>query len=107
MRLKSKLEKLTKIAEHNGLFPLWTTLNWLPKNFRISKKDSNSLCRIPNPADSNQNFSRIFQIFMVFLEFRSNFTKFRGNTWISSQAYRALARDSQCHPQGVCGYFLE
>ena len=33
--------------------PLWTTLNWVPKNFRISKKDSSSLCRIPNPADSN------------------------------------------------------
>ena len=33
--------------------PQWTTLNWAPKNFRISKKDSSSLCRIPNPADSN------------------------------------------------------
>ena len=32
--------------------PLWPTLNWVPKNFRISKKDSSSLCRIPNPADS-------------------------------------------------------
>ena len=35
--------------------PLWTTLNWVPKNFRISKKDSSSLCRIPNPADSNSS----------------------------------------------------
>ena len=33
--------------------PLWTTLNWVPKNFRISKKDSSGLCRIPNPACSN------------------------------------------------------
>ena len=32
--------------------PLWTTLNWVPKNLRISKKDSSSLCRIPNPAAS-------------------------------------------------------
>ena len=31
---------------------LWMTLNWVPKNFRISKKDSSSLCRILNPADS-------------------------------------------------------
>ena len=43
---------------HIGLFQkyphtLWTTLNWVPKNFRTSKKDSSSLCRIPNPADSN------------------------------------------------------
>ena len=32
--------------------PLWTTLNWVPGNFRISRKDSSSLCRIPNLADS-------------------------------------------------------
>ena len=37
-----------KISTHH----LWTTLNWVPKNFRISKRDSNSLCRIPNTADS-------------------------------------------------------
>ena len=32
--------------------PLWTTLNWVPKNFRISKKNSCSFCRIPEPANS-------------------------------------------------------
>ena len=32
--------------------PLWTTLNWVTKNFRISKKDNCSFCRIPEPADS-------------------------------------------------------
>ena len=32
--------------------PLWTTLNWVPKNFRISKKDNSSFSRIPNLADS-------------------------------------------------------
>ena len=43
---------------HNGLFqkisttPLWTTLNWVPKTFRISKNDSSSFCRIPNLSDS-------------------------------------------------------
>ena len=32
--------------------PLWTTLTWATKNFRISKKDNCSFCRIPEPADS-------------------------------------------------------
>ena len=34
--------------------PPWsrTTLNWVPRNFRISKKGSSSLRRIPNLADS-------------------------------------------------------
>ena len=32
--------------------PPWTTLNWVPKNFRISKKDNCSFCKIPEPADS-------------------------------------------------------
>ena len=32
--------------------PLWTTVNGVPKNFRISKKYNDSLCRIPCPADS-------------------------------------------------------
>ena len=27
-------------------------MNWVPGNFRISKKDSSSLCRIPNLAES-------------------------------------------------------
>ena len=40
-----------------------TTLDEVPKNFRISKKDISSLSRIPNPADSNswgilQDFER-------------------------------------------------
>ena len=32
--------------------PLWKTLNWIPRNFRISKKGNCSFCRIPEPADS-------------------------------------------------------
>ena len=32
--------------------PRWTTQNWVPRNFRISKKDNCSFCRIPEPADS-------------------------------------------------------
>ena len=31
------------------------TLNWVPRNFRISKKDNSSLYRIPNPADTTLN----------------------------------------------------
>ena len=32
--------------------PPWTTLNWVLKNFRISKNDDRSFCRIPDLADS-------------------------------------------------------
>ena len=32
--------------------PLWTTLNWVLKNFRISKNNSSRFFRIPNLADS-------------------------------------------------------
>ena len=32
--------------------PLWTTLNWVLKNFRISKNDSSRFRRILNLADS-------------------------------------------------------
>ena len=45
-------------VESNGLFqkisttPLWTTLNWVIKTFRISKNDSSSFCRIPNLTGS-------------------------------------------------------
>ena len=31
---------------------LWMTLNWVHKNFRISKNDSSRFCRILNLADS-------------------------------------------------------
>ena len=77
---------------HNGLFqkispPLWTTLNWVPKTFRISKKYNRSLCRIPNPADSKSwgipefrktlnGFSgipvKINKILEIFMEFQSD-----------------------------------
>ena len=45
-------------VESNGLFqkisttPLWMTLNWVLKTFRISKNDSSSFCRIPNLTGS-------------------------------------------------------
>ena len=34
---------------------LWMILDWVPKNLRISKKDNNSFCRIPNLADSKSS----------------------------------------------------
>ena len=34
-----------------------------------------------------QNFAKLL---MILMEFRSKFTKFWGNSWISSQAYKAL-----------------
>ena len=44
---------------------------------------------------------------MVFLEFRSKFTKFGGNSWNSSQALRAFITGFPVSSMGVCGYFLE
>ena len=45
--------------------PLWTTLNWVPKNFRISKKDSSCLSRIPtlliHILREFQNFARFWK----------------------------------------------
>ena len=35
-----------------------------------------------------QNFAKLL---MIFVEFRSKFTKFWGNLWISSQAYQAFS----------------
>ena len=32
--------------------PPWTSLNWVPEYYRISKNYSSSFCRIPNLADS-------------------------------------------------------
>ena len=88
--------------------PLWTTLNWVPENFRISKKDSSSLCRIPNPADSKSwgipefckilnGFAgipvKIHKILGKFMEFQSR----------SPSIYCRIC--NVVH--GVCGYFLE
>ena len=86
---------------------LWTTRNWVPKNFRISKKDSSSLCMIPNPADSKSwripEFSKILygfagilikihKIFGKFVEFQSGspsiyykiFSVVHGGVWVFS-----------------------
>ena len=64
----------------------WTTLNWVPKKFRISKNHKCSFFKIPKTADSNleefQNFARHW---VVFLEFQLKFTKFWKNSWISSR----------------------
>ena len=40
------------VTENIHPSPLWTTLNWVSKNFRISKKDNCSFCRSQKPADS-------------------------------------------------------
>ena len=72
--------------------PLWTTLNWILKNFRISKNDSSRFCRIPNLADSKYwGIPDFAKLIMILVEFRSKFTKFWGNSWISSQAYQAFS----------------
>ena len=47
--------------------PPMDNINWVPKNFRISKKDRSILCRIPDPADSKSwgipEFKKIFNGF--------------------------------------------
>ena len=56
--------------------PPWTTLNWVPKNFRISKKDNSSFCRIANPADSKpQIISEFCKTWKGFVEFRFKLVK--------------------------------
>ena len=72
----------------NGLFqkistsPQWTTLNWVPKNFRVSKKDmyNCSFCRILEPADSKS---------WVIPEFRKNLNAFPG---IPVKIYKILEK---------------
>ena len=86
---------------------LWTTQNWVPNNFRISKKDSGSWCRIPNPADSKSwgipefcnilnGFAgipiKIHKIFGKFMKFQSgslsiNYRISIGCVWIFSGIY--------------------
>ena len=69
----------------------WTTLNWVPKNFRICKKDSSSLCRIPNPADSK--YLGIPEFCKTLNEFPGipvKIPKIWGNSWNSSRADQAF-----------------
>ena len=47
--------------------PLWTTLNWVPKNFSISKKNSSSLRMIPNPRDSKMGLLAQTATFTTFV----------------------------------------
>ena len=88
--------------------PLWTTLNWVLKNFRISKNDNSRFCRIPNLAHSKywefQNFTRLW---MIFVKFRWKFQKFWGNSWFPVKFTKHFLQDFQCRSWGVCGYFLE
>ena len=43
---------LIRAIPENIHTPLWTTRNWVLKNFRISKKENCSFCKIPEAADS-------------------------------------------------------
>ena len=84
---KVSFERCVKTLNSNGLFqkisthPLWTTPNWVLKNFRISKNNSNSFCRIPHLADSsswgitelwNREFPvKIHKMLGTFMDFQS------------------------------------
>ena len=104
MHLFLSLQTVTR----NGLFQkisthtLWTTPNWVPKNFRISKKHSRSLRRIPNPADSNSwgipEFCKILKGFAgISVKNSQNFRKTRG---IPVRLTEHLLQDFQCRPWG-------
>ena len=82
---------------HNGLIqkislpppppPPWTTLNWVPTNCRISKKDNCSFCRIPELLIQHlEEFQNFTKILMVFLEFRLKFAKYLGK-FVNFQSY--------------------
>ena len=65
------------IPENNHT-PLWTTLNWVPTNFRIFKRRTTAVFAgfqslLNQNLEEFQNFTKIL---MVFLEFRLKFAKF-------------------------------
>ena len=101
----------TTTVKHNGLFhkistppppPQWTTVNWVPKNFRISKKDNCSFCKIPEPPDSKSwGFQNFCKTLNGFLGIPVKIYKIWRNLWISIVTERFL-QDFQCRPWGVC-----
>ena len=89
--------------------PPWTTLNWVPKFLRISKKDSGSLCRIPNRADSNSwgipEFCKILNGFPgIPVKIHKILGKFLESQSGSPSIYYRI---SNVVHRGGCGYFLE
>ena len=88
--------------------PQWTRLNWVAKNFKISKKDNGSLCRIPNPADSNSwAIPEFCKILKGFAGIPIKIRKIWENSWNSSQTHRACITGFPMSSMGVCGYLLE
>ena len=69
------MNSLTNIGlfQKISTLPLWTTLNWVLTNFRISKNDNSSFCRIPNVADSKYWGIpvKIHKILEKFMDFQS------------------------------------
>ena len=80
--INSNIELFQKISTHT----LWTTLNWVPKNFRISKKDNSSflkfqslliqILRNSRLTQKLHGFPRIpvkiYKILQKFVDFQSN-----------------------------------
>ena len=90
-----------KISTH----PLWTTLNWVPKNFRISKKT------IAVYAGFQILLIQILGKFQNFARFRIpvKIHKILWNRGIPVRLTEHFLQDFQCRPWCVCvcGYFLE
>ena len=82
----------------------------VPKNFRISKKDSSSLCRIPNPADTKSwGIPEIFKILNGFPGIPAKIHKIsRKFRELSIKLTQQFITGFTMSSMGcVCGYFLE
>ena len=90
------------LAVPKNIHVLWTTLNWVPKNFRISKKDSSSLCRIPNPDDSS-SCGRNSWILQDFEWFSWNFGQNLQNFWETAGISVRLTKHPGFLPLGLGG----
>ena len=73
--------------------PLWTTLNWVLKNFRISKNDSSSFCRIPNLAGCKS---------WGIPEFCNTLNGFRGNPVKVHKILGKFMKFQSCSPSIFC-----
>ena len=101
--------KLYWAIPENIHIPLWTTPNWVLKNFRISKNDSSSFCRIPNLSDSKfYGIPEYCKILNGFRGIRVKIHKILGKFMdFQSCSTSILYRISNVVHGGVCGYFLE
>ena len=87
---------------------IYAQLNWIPKNFRVSKKVNSSFCRIPNLADSKSwgipEFCKTLQTWFRWNSCQNlqNFGTIHGFT---VRLTKHLLQNFQCRPL-VCMYIF-